>query len=75
MQTTQFFTIDLARINGKGEFKCPKCGVKISPDDTSEKTYSILETEMKGDSLDKIRLQCNKCQSKIHLTGFYLVNR
>ena len=74
MQTAQFFNIDLSEIEGKGEFKCPKCGAKISPDDTSEKTYIILETHMKGDSLEKIRLQCNKCQSQIYLTGFYLLN-
>lgn len=70
MQTSRFFTIDLAKIRGRGDFSCPKCGAKISPDDSTEKTYRILETLMKEDQLDSIMLQCNKCESHVHLTGF-----
>jgi len=70
MEKTKFFKIDLSKTTKSGEFKCPKCGVKISPDDKSEETYKILETIMKEYSLEKLILQCNKCGSKIHLTGF-----
>jgi len=75
LQVPRFFTVDLTKIKGRGEIKCPKCGIKISPDDKTEKTYKIVETVMEGESLDKIALQCNKCQSCICLTGFHLLNQ
>jgi len=70
MEKTKFFTVDLSKTTRSGEFKCPKCGIKISPDDKSEDAYEILETVMKGDYLEKLILQCNKCGSKILLKGF-----
>jgi len=70
LQTGRFFTIDLTKIKGRGDFNCPKCGTKISPDDNTEKTYTILETLVKEGQLDSLMLQCNKCESHIHLTGF-----
>jgi len=75
LQSTKFFTVDLTKIRGRGEIKCPKCGIRISPEDETESTYIILETVMNGDGLDKITLQCNKCQSQIYLTGFHLLNK
>jgi hypothetical protein len=74
MQIAQSFSIDLTQISGKGEFRCPKCGVEISPDDKTENTYTILETIMKGIDLDRISLKCNKCDSIIQLTGFQGLN-
>lgn len=74
MQTTKFFTVDIAKIKGKGDFSCPKCGIKISPDDPTEKTYKILEAIMKQDELESIMLQCNACSSQIHLTGFHALS-
>jgi hypothetical protein len=71
----KFYTIDLTRIKGRGEFRCPNCGVKISPDDETEDVYTVLKTVMKGNSLEKIVLQCKKCQSHIHLIGFNLIDR
>jgi hypothetical protein len=56
LQEIKFFTIDLYKIKGRGEFGCPKCGIKISPDDKTEDAYTILEPVMKGDCLDKIIL-------------------
>jgi len=70
LQRVKLYTIDLTKIKGRGEFRCPKCGIRISPDDETEDAYTILETVMKGDCLDKIALQCNKCGSHIYLTGF-----
>jgi predicted nucleic-acid-binding Zn-ribbon protein len=65
----------LTGIRGRGEFKCPKCGIKISHEDETEDVYTILKPVMKGDSLEKIILQCNRCQSQIHLTGFQFLNK
>lgn len=70
MEQIRYYTIDLTKIKGKGEFKCPKCGTKISPDDMTENIYTIIETVMKKNRLEKIILQCNKCKSIIHLAGF-----
>ena len=61
--------IDLTKIEGDGAFPCPKCGAIISPDDETESVYTILETKFKGDSLEKLIIQC-KCGSEIHLAGF-----
>lgn len=67
------FTIDLTKIEGNGTFKCPKCSAEISPDDTTEEIYSIIKPIVREDTLNKIVLQCNKCQTKINLIGFELV--
>jgi len=75
LQRIKPYTIDLAKIKGKGEFNCPKCGTKISPDDETEDAYTVIEPIMKGDSLDKIALQCNKCGSHIKLIGFRILNQ
>lgn len=64
------YTIDLTRIDGDGAFPCPKCGVIISPDDETEETYAIVKTKVKNDELAELILTCNKCGSKITLTGF-----
>ena len=74
VQKTKCYTIDLTRIEGNGDVKCPKCGKTISPDDETENAYTILKTKMKGDSLDKMTLKCNKCQTQICLIGFQLLN-
>lgn len=71
METGRSFRIDLTKIRGRGDFKCPRCGVKISPDDETEKTYRILEALVRENELHGIMLQCNKCATQIHLTGFH----
>jgi len=73
LQSTKFFTIDLSKT--KGKIRCPNCKVEISPDDETEEVYIILEPVMKGDLLEKIILQCNKCGSQIHLIGFELLHK
>ena len=70
MEKSKSFVVDLSKTKRSGEFECPKCGVRISPDDQSEDAYIILETIMKRDCLEKLILQCNKCGSKIQLIGF-----
>lgn len=64
------YTIDLTKIDGDGAFSCPKCNVIISPDDETEKVYTIIETKVKNDELSQLILMCNQCRSKIKLTGF-----
>lgn len=69
-QHPQIFTIDLARIEGKGDFPCPNCGAVISPEDETDNIYTIVDTKVSGSSLEELTLQCNKCGSKIRLVGF-----
>jgi len=70
MESLTKFTVDLTKIEGEGDFPCPNCGVSISPDDETEKVYSILEPKVKGDALERLIILCNKCGSEIHLVGF-----
>ncbi|UCE28918.1 MAG: hypothetical protein JSV85_06560 [Candidatus Bathyarchaeota archaeon] len=70
MKPHQMHKVDLTTIEGSGDFPCPSCGVKISPEDETENVYTILDTKMKGHSLEELVIQCNKCESKIHLIGF-----
>ena len=72
MKAANSYTIDLTKIEGTGDFPCPHCGVNLSPEDESEDVYSILKTEVKGDSLEELILLCKKCGSQIHLVGFLL---
>ena len=62
--------LDLTKIDGNGDFPCPKCGVAISPEDESEEVYIILEEKVKDDALEELTIQCNKCGCRIRLTGF-----
>ena len=66
----QMYKIDLTKIEGDGDFSCPRCGALISPDDETEEVYTIMETKMKGDVLEELVITCNKCGSKIHVVGF-----
>ena len=69
MKTSAVHVIDLTKIEGEGDFPCPSCGAKISPDDETGNTYSILETKVNKNSLEQIVILC-KCGSKIRLVGF-----
>ncbi|XES76582.1 MAG: hypothetical protein ACBZ72_10410 [Candidatus Bathyarchaeia archaeon] len=68
------FVLDLTIAEGSGDFKCPKCKVTISPDDHTENVYTIREAKTKRDTLVELLIQCNKCMSIIHLTGFNIAN-
>jgi predicted RNA-binding Zn-ribbon protein involved in translation (DUF1610 family) len=70
LQGIRFYTIDLAGLKGRGEFRCPKCQIEISPDDQTESTYAILEPVMKDNCLEELIIQCNKCGTQIRLIGF-----
>jgi len=75
MQEIGVFTVDLTEIKGKGVFRCPKCQVSISPDDQRNTIYTVLEPVMKGNFLDKLIIQCNKCGTHIQLTGFSALSK
>ena len=70
MKQPLVYVVDLTKIKGEGEFPCPSCGVVISPEDETEDVYRILETKVKGESLEELIILCNKCGSKIRLVGF-----
>lgn len=62
--------IDLTKIDGNGDFPCPKCGITISPEDETEDVYTILEEKVRNDFLEELMIQCNACLTQIRLTGF-----
>lgn len=69
------YKLDLTKIEGHGEFPCPRCGTAISPDDANEEEYTILEPKVNKHGLTEIVIRCNKCTSIIHLTGFDLLQK
>jgi transcription initiation factor IIE alpha subunit len=67
------YKVDLAKIEGSGDFPCPKCGAKLSPEDQKESTYSIREIKTRRDRLEELIIQCHTCECLIHLAGFKLL--
>lgn len=64
------YTVDLMKIEGDGTFRCPKCGIPISPDDETDEIYQIVETKVEGTELAELVILCNNCGSTIKLVGF-----
>jgi hypothetical protein len=65
------YKVDLTKTEGEGEFPCPRCGAKISPDEEPGETYDILDYVEKEDgSVEEIAVTCKKCRSTIHIIGF-----
>lgn len=53
--------INLTETDKDGNFKCPKCGNLISPDDDTEKTYKILKAYYENTNLIiVISCECGK---------------
>lgn len=75
MKQTQAYTVDLAKIDGNGDFPCPRCGVIISPDDCTEEAYSILGTKVNKQGLEELVIRCNNCESQLHVTGFSILQK
>jgi len=69
------YKLDLTKMDGRGDFSCPRCGTIMSPDDITEYTYSLVEAKMSTRGLDELVIRCNKCGSHILLTGFSLLQR
>jgi hypothetical protein len=72
-QTGTPLRVDLSKIEGDGDFPCPKCNTLISPDDLTGKVYTILSIEGNQDNPVSMILQCNNCKSIILLDGFSTV--
>jgi hypothetical protein len=70
MKQLLVYTIDLVKLEGKGDFLCPCCGAMISPDDETENIYSVLEAKVRNDKLENLLIQCINCSNKILITGF-----
>ena len=68
----EYFRIDLTKIEGEGDFPCPRCGVTISPDDDSGMVYDVLESVKANGLLEKVIIKCKKCGRAIQLEGFSL---
>jgi len=62
--------LDLTKIDGKGDFTCPSCGVTISPEDETETVYTIIKEKIKNNTLKELVIQCNACATQIRITGF-----
>jgi hypothetical protein len=75
MKQLQIHVLDLTKVDGSGDFPCPRCGTTISPDDSTEKAYSIIEAKVNNQGLEEIMIRCNKCASELHLTGFSLLQK
>jgi predicted RNA-binding Zn-ribbon protein involved in translation (DUF1610 family) len=73
MKQTNVHRLDLTKIDGNGDFPCPRCGVLISPDDSTEEKYSVIEPKVSRNGLEEVVILCNSCGSHIHLTGFSLL--
>jgi len=73
MKQPMVYQVDLAEIQGEGDFPCPGCGVIISPEDETDEVYTIVDTKLKGEDLEELVIQCNRCKSKIRLVGFLMV--
>ena len=70
MKQLLVYRIDLLKLEGKGDFLCPCCETKISPDDETKEAYSVLEAKLRNDVLENLLIRCNHCSNKILLTGF-----
>ena len=65
------FKIDLTKIEGDGDFPCPKCNTRISPDDETETVYTVIDAIIgEDDTVENLVIKCNKCESVISLEGF-----
>jgi predicted RNA-binding Zn-ribbon protein involved in translation (DUF1610 family) len=64
------YNINLVTMDGDGSFSCPKCGMTISPEDETEKSYKIIDTKVINQELAELVIACGKCRSTIKLTGF-----
>ena len=70
MRQNVVYRIDLTKLLGTGDFFCPCCGALVSPDDTTEEVYSVLEAKVNNNVLETIMIRCNRCGKNIMLTGF-----
>ncbi|KON32579.1 MAG: hypothetical protein AC479_07290 [miscellaneous Crenarchaeota group-6 archaeon AD8-1] len=73
MEKSLTHTVVVAKLQEDGAVLCPKCGVKISPNDETEDIYCILESKLIDNKLEEISILCKNCKSIIKLIGFSLI--
>ncbi len=63
------FEVDMSKLEGDIVL-CPnpKCGTTIDPN--NENDYVFLDTKREKGELKELTIGCQKCYSKIRLTGF-----
>jgi hypothetical protein len=64
------YCVNSQLIADDGSFQCPKCGIKISPEDDTNENYEIIETKVQKGELVELIIGCGKCGSTLRLTGF-----
>jgi hypothetical protein len=64
------YVLDLSLTEINGAFLCPRCGLRLSPDDETEDNYSIVETKVCNNNLEELTVECKQCRSEIQLVGF-----
>jgi predicted RNA-binding Zn-ribbon protein involved in translation (DUF1610 family) len=64
------YIVNLLTAEDNGSFACPKCGMTISPEDETEKNYSIVNTKVVNNELVELVVTCSKCGITIVITGF-----
>lgn len=75
LKQIQVRTIDLAKIEGNGDFSCPNRRVTISLEDEAESVYSVLETKVRNVSLEELIIVSTECGSNVSLVGFLSIGR
>ena len=65
------YVISVHELENDASFKCPRCGVCISPDDETNDNYEILDPKVNDkDHLSDVVFQCKRCGCIITVTGF-----
>jgi hypothetical protein len=72
VKQTLCYELDLSMTGRNGDFLSPGCGFFLSPDDETGKNYLILETTVNSTGLESLIVQCQRCDSKIRLVGFFV---
>lgn len=75
LKQIQVCTIDLAKIEGNGDFSYPNRRVTISLEDETVGVYSVLEAKIRNVSLEELVIVSNECVSNVRFVGFLSAER
>ena len=75
LKQIQLCAIDLAKIEGNGDFSLPNRRVTISPEGQIESVYGVLETKIRNMSLEELVIASNECVSNVRFVGFLSAER
>ena len=71
MKQIQVYVLDLTKIGGSGDFSCPRCGNEISPDDPTEKAYSIMEAKASNQGLEELMHSLQQVRKQTSFDWFF----